>query len=244
MNPKWKRKVGRPRRVAVVRPRRGPRVLGSGGFTIRRKVPDIWLANSNTLGVPVQGGGGGASALVVGTPVVNPIFGGVYSLPFTFTFTLDNLVGYTDITNICDKYKITNVVIKAMYNATAVQGSNVSAQYPSFMPAIKFITDHDDANAPTVSELNQKMGLKSKTLANGRMVKMRVSPRAAVALYQPTTTPYAVPSKALYVNSSYPLVPHYGIKGYLENFVLQSNTLATSCITFELEYTVHCKDLQ
>ena len=243
MNPKWKRPHGRRRKV-VAAPRRNPRLLGTGGFTVRRKVTDLWLANSNTLGIPIQGGGSGASSLVIGTPVVNPIFGGVYSLPFSFTFTLDNLANYTDITAICDKYKITNVTIKAMYNCTAVQGSTVSAAFPSFMPLIKWTTDFDDGNATTVLECNQKMGLKSKSLGNGKVVKMSVKPRAALALYQPAATPYSVPSKSLYVNSAYPIVPHYGIKGYLENFCLQANTLATSCITFELEYTVHAKDLQ
>lgn len=220
------------------------RPVSTGGFTIVRKVGDIWLSNSQTSGVPLIGGEKGSSILTLGTPEANPIFGGVYSLPFSMEFHLNDLSQYIDIQGICDRYKIVDVKVKAMYNATAVQGSSVSASFPSFMPFIKYVTDQDDASVQPTTEMNAKMGLRSKTLAQGKLVSLRCKPRVAPLLYSGTTSAYAVPGKPQWINSGYVDTPHYGIKGYLENFVLQSNAQATSCVTFELTYTVKVKDLQ
>lgn len=225
--------------------RRVPRNLGTGGFTVVRKVPTIWLANSNTVGVPIVQGGGPVPSLIVGTPVVNPIFGNIYNLPFVFTFALNDLAQFSDFTNIADKYKITNVLIRAMYNATAVQGSTVANPYPSFMPKIKYVVDHDDGIVQPVNELDAKMGLKSKSFAEGKQIKMTVSPRVRDTVGgSGGSNAFAVPAKSMWINAGNDACPHYGIKGYVENFSLQSNTTATSCITFELEYTVKLKDLQ
>lgn len=222
------------------------RPLSTGGFVVSRKTSDIWLSNSNTAGTPLvrDKEGNVSTILILGTPEANPVFGNTYSIPFVFTFKLSDLAEYSDITSICDKYKITNVKIKAMYNATATQGSSSSASFPSFMPLIKYVTDEDDENPQNVESLNAKMNLKAKTLSEGRLVKMSCRPKVAPAVYNGISAAYSVPAKSQWINSGYPTVPHYAIKGYLQNFSLQSNTQATSCVTFQLEYTVKVKDLQ
>jgi len=236
--------------VKQVRARRRPRLprnpAGStGGFVLKRKVPDCWLSNTAAAGVAQVSGGPATSFLVIGTPVAHPVFTGIYNVPFSMIFSLDQLAQYTDITAICDKFKITNVAVKVMYNATAVAGTAATAAYPSFMPIIKYITDSDDGVPQSALDLNAKMGLKTKTLANGKMVKLRCSPRVAAPIYQSAVaTAYEVPNKATYINSTYPTVPHYGIKGYFENFSLQATANATSCATFEVEMTIKLKDLQ
>lgn len=232
------RKLVRSRRIAP------PRNLGTGGFTIIRQQPTIWLSNSNVVGSPLVRGGQGTTSLALGTPEPNPIFGNVYSIPFAFQFTLNNLAQFGDLSGIADKYKISSVRIKATYNATAVQGSAVSQPFPSFMPLIRYVTDDDDSSPQTTTEINAKMGLRTKTFGNGKMIKMSCTPRVAPQVYSDVIVAYSVPSKPTWLNSSYTTVPHYGIKGYIENFSLQSNNDSTSCITFELEYKVKLKDLQ
>jgi len=207
-------------------------------------VNDIWLSNSLTAGVVTVSGGGPINSLTTGTPVAHPVFANSYDIPFVFTFGLDQLSQYSDLVAIADKYKIANVKIKAMYNATAVQGSSNSASSPSMMPIIKYVTDYDDGIMATADELNAKMGLKSKTLSEGRMVKMSVAPRVAVSVFNPSGSAYQVPNKSVYLNSANSGVPHFGIKGYLQNFTLQSSLNVTSCITFELEFTVKLRELQ
>jgi len=222
------------------------RPLSTGGFTVVRKCSDVFLSNGSTAGtVLVRDKDNNVSSIIsLGTPEANPIFGGVYSVPFAMQFKLDDLAQYTDITNICDRYKITKVKLKAMYNATAITGSTVSAPYPSFMPLIKYVVDQDDDSPQTVDQLNAKMNLKAKTLSQGKLVSMSCRPKVAPAVYNGIGTAYAIPGKSEWINSGYRTVPHYGIKGYLENFVLQSNSDATSCVTFQIEYTVKVKDLQ
>lgn len=222
-----------------------PRTPKLGGFTVTRRVPTIYMSNGNTNGAVIASNPSGTQCLSIGTPEAHPVFGGIYSVPFTFQFTLDQLVQYGDMTGIGDKYQIKKVKIKAMYNANAIAGSTVAAAYPSFLPNVNFIQDHDDSSVQTVTQLQAKMGLKTKSFADGRFVSMSVAPRCAqLAFNGVSSSGYTVPTKAQWLNSTYYSVPHYGIKGYIENMSLQANSLATSCVTFELEYTIGVKDLQ
>jgi len=237
-------RLRRPR-LRRARLRRVPRGLSTGGFTISRRIPTCYITNSNEVGIPIAvQPPAGVNLLQVGAPVVNPVFGGVYTVPFALQFTLDQLAGYTDISQIADKYKIVKANVRVMYNATAVQGSNVAAQYPSFAPSVTWVPDHDDFAVPTPIQLQQRMGLRTKALTRG-YANINVSPRCASVAFNAGIVPaYSVPSKPQWVNSTYTSVPHYGLKGYIENMSLQANSGATSAVTFIVTLTVKARELQ
>jgi len=238
MNPKWKKKVYRKRKAA---PRRGLRVLGTGGFKVIRLSAPIYVSNSSVAGTPQLSPATG-SALTLGTAVTNPLISGHYDLPFSMEFNLAQITAFSDFTNIADRYKITKVDVKVLYNANAIAGSAALGTFPSMLPIIHWINDHDDNGVQTAVSLREKMGLKSRTCGNGKFVKFSVSPRPS-AVVAPGTA-FAVPSKPMWINSSYTTVPHYGIKGYFQNLSLQTASSAVSCFTFEVKYHVTLKDLQ
>jgi len=237
MNPKWKKKVYRKRKA----PRR-LRVLGTGGFTVTRLAAPIYVSNSSVVGQPQQNPTAAVSGLTLGAAVSNPLVSGHYDLPFTMSFNLAQIPGFTDFTNIADRYKITKVQVKVLYNANAIAGSAALGTFPSMLPIVNYITDHDDDGMLTAVQLREKMGIKSKTTGNGKYVKFSVVPKPANVLAPGTV--YAVPTKPQWINAAYTTVPHFGIKGYFQNLNLQTIASATSCFTFELKYTVKLADLQ
>lgn len=238
-----KKKTTRPRRKAAV-----PRAPRQGMFTIVRRQPTSYISNSSIAGVAQvinPPSGSGLNMIVLGTPVAHPIFGATFSVPFAAAFTLDMLSQYTDLTSISDQYKITNIGLRFQYNASDVTGVPIGASQPAFVPIVKYIPDYDDGSIETIFALQAKMGLRSVPLSGGKFHSMRLSPRVADTVFGTALVPgYATPSKTMWLDSSGPAVPHYGIKGYIENFPLSGTSVLTSCITIEVVYTVKLKGLQ
>ena len=227
---------------------RAPRLGQQGGFTVVRRLPTAYISNSSIAGVAQvsnPASASGTNMIVIGSTVAHPVFGATFSLPFSAGFTLDMLAQYTDLTNIADQYKITNVQLRFQYNASDVAGQPIGASAPATIPILKYVADYDDASLETVTALQAKMGLKSKPLVDGKFHSVRLSPRVADAVYGSTlASAYAIPAKPMYLDAQSPAIPHYGLKGYIENLPLSSTGLMTTCITIEVVYTVQLKGLQ
>ena len=218
-----------------------------GGTVLTRRVPTCYIANSSVFGaVQIANPSGGTAMIQTGGIITNPFFGNNYTVPFSLQFTLDQLAQYTDITGFCDRYKITNVTVKFQYNTDSVQGFPTATQgTPNIVPSLCWIVDSDDFALQTPTELNAKMGLKRKALNNGAFHSIKLRPKVAPAIFQSgIATAYSVPSKSVYLNSAYPSVPHYGVKGYIDNFYLGGSGGAASCITVDVTMTVALRDFQ
>jgi len=63
-------------------------------------------------------------------------------------------------------------------------------------------------------------------------------------VYNGETSAFSIPSRAQWINAGYVDVPHYGIKGYLQNVPLGSTQQYVSAFTFDVTLRVACKDLQ
>lgn len=227
---------------------RQPRLGQQGGFTVVRRLPTAFISNSSIAGVPQvsnPASASGTNMIVLGSTVAHPIFGATFSVPFAAGFTLDMLAQYTDLTNIADQYKITNVELRFQYNASDIAGQPIGASAPATIPILKYVADYDDASLETVTALQAKQGLKSKALTDGKFHSVRLSPRVADAVYgSSVSTAYAIPAKPMFLDAQSPAIPHYGLKGYFENLPLSSTGLLTTCITVEVAYTVQLKGLQ
>lgn len=225
---------------------RAPRRLGTGYTVITRRVPSLYISNSTFFGTPVTTNPATSTVLVtLGTAVAHPVFGNNFTIPFSLQFCLDHLSQFADLTDIADRYKIMNVDIKFQYNTDSVTGVPTSGQLqPNMVPSVVWIQDYDDSNVLTAAQLNAKMGVRRKALNNGSFHSIRVRPRIAANVFQGALTAYSVPGKPQWINSSFPTVPHYGIKGYIENMYLGGLTGGASCITADITYKVAIKDFQ
>jgi len=210
-----------------------------GGFLIRRRAkPNLLTASAaNTAQVKDPSGTTG-SMVNIGTPVLsfNSSMGGVYDIPFAMQFNLDELMGYSEITGICDKFKIerVNIVVNG-YNVAQVNGNLTYVP----MPWIDYVYDYDDSTVPSISTFEEKMGIKTKGFDQRGMLKMSVAPK--VVAY--STEGYSLlPAKATWVDSGTPQQSHYGIKGVIRNVNLYDTK---SCgYKFTATYTVRTKNLQ
>jgi len=244
MNPKWKK----PRRAR--RPARRLRRLRNpagrlGGFTIIRRYDPIYVVNGVIGGNPTNTN---TTVLTLGTPELQSSIGvDIYNIPFAWSFDLKNLAQYTDITGICDRYKIVSAIVKVSYNANTATGTQDGSTgsgtaQASFMPLVNYIVDYDDDGFQPTQALRAKMGLKQRVFKNGNsQVVMKVAPRPAQPVYD---SAFAVPARTQWINSGYSGVTHYGLKGYLQNVSLGPNAKYISCFTFDVALKVQCKDLQ
>lgn len=221
---------------------------GLGGFYISRRMNSIYLTNDLAGGAMNN-----SNALVVtlGPPEqVLPASVDTFNVPFAFNFSLKQLLQFTDITAICDRYKIVGATVKFSYNANTAWGSAAGAtggglQQANFMPIVNYVQDYDDDGVQTVQQLLARQGLKQRVFKNGNsQVVIKVAPRPAAQIYDGATAAFAIPNRPQWINTGYPDVPHYGIKGYLQNVGLASIANYYTCFTVDVTLKIACKDLQ
>lgn len=216
--------------------RRKVGLRGMGRFTISRLMPAFGITKGASSGLIVSGN---TNVLNFGNPVlsVNGITG-FYDVPFAFTFRLDQLAGYTDITGICDRFKLLRALI-------TIHGGNTAAAVGSNMPWIEYVTDGDDDTAPTIAQFREKMGARNKGFNQQGKVTISVPKlRLASTIYSGgVTSAYVNPAKSLWVDAGYPAVPHYGVKGVLRAVYMDGSNNSNQMIC-DVKLTVACADLQ
>lgn len=212
---------------------------GGGGFTIYRKLPDMAIKSTNVQGNPNAVDSTGTCITLGGANLSVGSSAG-WSIPFSLKFRLDQLINSTDITGIADRYKIIGAYVRLFYNK-----SNAQAGATAGMPYVEYKTDHDDATPPTVNSLREKMGVKLSTFKNASSfigIKCRPLPSREV-FSNGLSTAYEVPRSAIFINSAYPAVEHYGIKGVIHNMWLPAVD-GQEVIKVDVALRVIAKDLQ
>jgi len=232
-----KRRLVRRKRLArrPYRPLR--RAPSTGGFYIKRRMAYFGLQGSTTVpGTMVS-----TNTSVISLGVASTAQSGgpnLFDIPFSIQFALNQLDTSADITNLADKYRIVNALVKFTTSNVAL-----GAGAGLVMPHVEYIVDHDDATVPSLSQIQQKMGVRNIGFNQRGQCAMYVKPIPAAQLYNGVTTAYAVLRRSPYIDSSNNDVPHYGIKGILRSVFLPG---ATNCanIGVDIQMTVHAKDLQ
>jgi len=195
-----------------------------GGIVLLRKLPELAISSSASIGVATltQNLTSGAPVcLTLGTPVQSTGGSGTsYDVPFSLQFALSQIINHTDLTNLCDKYKIAGAYIRFYYNHTGSSGNSTAP-----FPHLQYITDHDDSNVPTRDQLREKMGVKFKTFRNSSSyigMKCRPVPNRQI-FSSALVNGYEVPKNAPFLDCATDAIPHYGIKGIISNFNLPAS---------------------
>lgn len=176
------------------------------------------------------------SGFALGTQF-NDTITGTYGVGFSHIFRLSQMPGYTDFTSLFDKYKICKIVYTIMFqcNQAPINGSSV-------LPILHLVSDDDDNTIPSgLGELQQRSGCKRRVLGNTVVFKYTFRPKVASAVYNtPVSTAYAI--KGGYINSDYSDVPHYGIKGLINNLMMTTNN--SIGITIEPKYYLALREVK
>lgn len=235
-----RRRRSGPKRKSAMRKRVGLRRKASskGFLTIKRKLPEIYVRNSAIAGAAAITDPTG-TCVTLGAPIADA-FGGTYSIPFSLKFRMDQVINSTDITNLCDAYKLKRVQVGMTFMSTQASVSSIPV-----MPNVTWIQDHDDATVPgSVNELREKMGSKMKTFGFNRLLNISVVPRVADTIFNNgILSAYAI-AKPQWINSTYNAVEHYAIKGILSNVNLSASGTVTTGFKFDITATVQGKDFQ
>lgn len=218
-----------------------------GYLKIVRKCPEFWLQNTGVAGTPRLGWiSGGAEVNYTGTVVTlgtaTAGMNGAFDIPFSAKFSLSDVINYSDIATLADKYRIKGVYLRLIPNFTT-NGVQSLYNYPS----VQYCIDDDDSTAPTVSSLREKMGVKTKTFKPGEYIGIKIRwPKVAMAVTDaPAGTIGAADVKGgQWLNSSYVNVQHFGLKGVISNMDLPVTGTAKIAVKFDVAYVIEAKDFQ
>lgn len=225
---KW---ASKPRKFRYVR-------SNKGFIKLYRKLPEIYATTTSTNpSLQVQDPTG--TCLALGAPIADAN-GLTASYPFVLTFQLNQIINHNDVTNLCDAYKLKYCSVGMTFQSTQ---ASASSQF--IMPTCTWIQDHDDNSVPTsVSQVREKMGCKMKTFGFNKLLKIGVQPRVADTIYNGVLSAYAI-AKPMWINSTYDAVPHYAIKGILNNVPVPIGAaVPTSSFKFDITALIYGKDFQ
>lgn len=237
MPPRRKPRASR-RKPRVVRRRRIRRAPAVDGFTLTRSVPVM------ALKCLISGAATSTNTDIfnVGAAISSPnALSSTYDVPFSFQFKLNQLQNYSEISNICDKYKIIRAqVLISGYNANPMGNA-------ANLPYIEYEVDHNDASVPSISEIDQINRLKTRGFNQRGQMTLTCSTVPVDQVYNAAsvTSAYATPNRPQFIDSLYTGVPHYGIRGVIRNLFLNGSTSNNSSpLSIRVRMTVVARNLQ
>lgn len=217
-----------------------------GILKLFRKAPEMSISNTGVLGgVAVTHGfsAGITPTLTIGTPVQSMGATGTnsYDVPFTLKFALNQIINYTDVTALCDKYRLLGCYVRVYNNQ-----SSASVSTNTSIPLIQYIEDYDDSAMPTVQSLREKTGVRFKTFKNASSyISMKIHPRPNITLQETTLlTGIGVPNKSPWITTADSAVLHYGIKGVISNFCLPGAAANQNLLKFDVAIGILGKDFE
>jgi len=247
-----KRRKSGYRMMLSTMPRFPTSLYKRGAMTITRNAPAYYIGPGATLGTPQQAGGltlwqiGGATA-------AGGIVPGLYDCPFVKAFQLNDLINTADFSGLFDQYCIKKVVITVritQYASAAALGAGAAIGTDSLLaqPMIFWFHDQDDNNLPSVTDIRERMGVRSKMLTPSRPVRIVCYPKPDGPLYNASgaLTGAQIPKGRQWLDVNIQNIPHYGIKGMIAGMDLRSTTggVPGYQITFETKYTIALKDVR
>lgn len=135
-----------------------------------------------------------------------------------WTFALNQVKQYDELTNLYDQFKIAAVVLKfslvpnpdAFYESAATSGTAVSGE--NYYPKLWYYRDYDDSVAPTPDSIRQVGKAKCFTMRANKTYSIKLKP-AVLNLLSGTTTQPIWPKRLDCTNNAQ---THYGLKTMLD----------------------------
>lgn len=210
------RRVGR-RRVGSKKIMRGRARVYRNLRQMRARQPVQWFKRTSykTAGFVVQAGSGTSSG--------------------SFVATLSQLPNFTDFTNLYDQYCIKGYKIQLI-----PRGNNVDNAIDQASPAVTGMTTLigsviDYTDSTNLTSFGDATQFESFKWTKGTSIHSRyIKPAVSRNVYQGVTNAYN-PSKNVWLATSEPSVPHYGIKVIADNTMLAGNAE----VVFDIQFTYY-----
>lgn len=185
------------------------------------------IGNDTVSGLPVATLNGNTS-LIVGTPSADS--GATQQVGSSIRFKLNSTIDHAEFTNLFDRYKITGVKLKFMYQHNIA--SNNTTANDVILPVLSYSFDGDDASVPaSYNDIASKQYVRQKILNGNTMFSVYYKPRISKEIYRSTTTTGYSSEKACWLNSATDDIHHFGVKMWLNNWTDGVNVLNQLTIT-------------
>lgn len=158
-----------------------------------------------------------------GTPSTVTMTGAATESDNSDTFALSNVVGYTELTNLYDQYKIKSVTMKfhliSNPDRLTTPGTDPAANYltPPNYPKLWYYRDYDDSSALTLAQMREVGKAKFKILKPNSVVSIKLRPAVLTQLYRTAVTTGYSPTWVKRIDCSQSDIPHYGLKWIMES---------------------------
>lgn len=159
----------------------------------------------------------------------------------TYSFSLSDVLSYTEFTSLFDQYKITMVEFKIQMisnpNST-MDMNNISGSYNTvnWYPKFWYIRDYDGGGSESLSAIKERVGVKFFVMRPNKEYTIKIRPKVLVQTYKTlTSTGYA--PKPMFLDCADTTVPHYGLNAVID--CLGLNPADTTGFRFRTEYKFH-----
>jgi len=158
-----------------------------------------------------------------------------------WSFRLDQVTSYTELTNLFDNYKINAVVIKFWWHQ---QPSTVDQNLIA-TPIMHWAVDTNDVTPPpNLATLKQYSSYRVHQFKDAGLYTIKLYPKPQVATYRTALTTAYGPKK-MWIASTYSDTPHYGFKFWIDGSQTAAGGAGTQDIgglTYEITYYVSVKN--
>lgn len=251
-----KRKTAPRRRRRPVRyaGKRIPASIPSLTHVFKRFGEQIVISNTGN-GIPdIQGPT--VAGWGIGTPTPD-VFQGTSQFGITASFRLNQLLNFTEFTNLYDRYKIVGVKLKFMYQSATAQDQLVlggtAPVTNNVLPVLDHTFDIDDDAMPLFrSTVQQHAYCKTQILQANQPFKKYLKPRTRAAQFVSqvdgvTSLGYGIGQKSLWIDCAASSLPHYGLKMWMSSWPYDASKTtqqAHGCLTIQPVFYVAFKDSQ
>lgn len=137
------------------------------------------------------------------------------SYRWNYSFSLNDMPGFTEFQALYDQYKIKAVKVSLFPKFSQSEGPDATMLNSNNLPQVMSILDYDSLATPwLISDLVQYQNLK---VSRGNRVHTRyLKPRNLIQMYNGiASTGYAV-SRSMWLDTSNSSIPHYGLYGIVD----------------------------
>lgn len=229
-----KRRGNVPKGTKLIR-----RALGVGynRHVFKRRCASIIIGiDTNNIPTLVQDGNG---AMKIGSIGSGPYLSNTAQFGLSYNAQLAHAVEYTDFTQLFDRYKITGVKLRILYQ------NNMGDPNSHALPGFTSAWDGDDAGVPSNKEdVTRKLGAKTSVLSANKPFSIFLRPRVTKSVYQTGLTSAYTSERSCFIDCSNPTVEHYGYKFWIDSWLATTGAQSGQIMTIEPTLYLTMKDTQ
>lgn len=176
--------------------------------------------------------------------IANPLT----QLAFVNIFRFQDLVNYSEFSNLYDRYMITGVMLKFQLinnpDANNEIGTYATGNAANWFPKMWYIKDYDDGNTENLDAFRQRAGVRYKILKPNSEVKIFVKPAILTQQYASAVSTGYTPKWRQWVDMDNPSVPHYGVKCIIDTNGVVPTVDHPFYVRAEARFMFSCKDVR